>query len=133
MGAETPFSARAAPLCLDTTKRKKMEDMSNENNTQSSFLPERGTLGGAHIAITGAMANTRSEVVSIIQANGGIYDTVVKHVTDYLVEGVLRPTVVIPDGRSKKLRRAEQLQAAGGHIRIITQEDFYRLLEGEKI
>lgn len=107
--------------------------MPDGQHTQLNFAPKKNSLGGLHIALTGTLVETRPVIVSIIQANGGIYDTVVKHVTDYLVEGVLRPTVVIPDGRSKKLRRAEQLQAAGGHIRIITQEDFYRLLEGEKI
>lgn len=96
----------------------------------ASALPN--TLSGVHIAITGTLPVTRAAMISGIEACGGVYDPTVKLVTDYLIVGVLRPTMAMPDGISRKLRRAEQLRAAGGHICIVSQEDFLRLLEGEK-
>ena len=105
-----------------------------EQYEQISFFPSLTSkiLMGRHIAITGTLPVTRAEMIASIFALGGVYDPTVKLVTDYLIVGVLRPTMAMPDGISRKLRRAEQLRAAGGHICIVSQEDFLRLLEGEK-
>lgn len=91
-----------------------------------SLSPAEKTLIDAHIAITGVLPVPRRKMAEHILSYGGKYDPNVTRTTDVLLVGVLRS---VPDGISRKLRRARQLQAVGGEIRIVTLEEFQRMME----
>lgn len=96
------------------------------------FLYPNTDFLGLHFAITGILPFPRSHLIDVILANGGVYDSSVTLHTDYLILGVLRLSSAIPDGISRKLRRAEQLQARGKQIQIVQFEDFLNLWKEEK-
>ena len=48
---------------------------------------------------------------------------------DYLVVGQQDSGKVGDDGRSNKMKKAEELKAIGHHIEIIDEVDFYHALE----
>ena len=89
----------------------------------------RDACRGHRIAITGTLPITRNEMISLIETHGGTYDASVTRTTDILILGTLRPTAAIPDGISRKLRRARQIQTAGGEIMILTLDEFQRMME----
>ena len=84
---------------------------------------------GLRIAITGTLPITRAEMITLIKSHSGMYDTTVTRSTDILILGNLRPSKVIPDGISRKLRRAQQLQAACGKPKIVSFEEFEGIME----
>ena len=88
-----------------------------------------GPLSGKLIAFTGDLSIGRTTAQELAQAAGGIIRTNVSRKTDYLVVGVQDPFAVGADGMSHKERLARELIAsAQGHIQIIDEAEFFRLI-----
>lgn len=90
-------------------------------NTYESTLPETPqTLAGKTLVVTGTLAAFgRSEVEEVIRSHGGKAASSVSNNTDYVVAG------------KEPGSKLEKAQAIG--VRIINEEEFKRLLLGEKI
>lgn len=86
-------------------------------------------LAGKHIAITGFLDYTRAVVVEWIVSCGGIYVTTVSSKTDYLVVGRIKRTRNMRSEDTRKLHRAHELLASGGHIKLLSQDELLRSLE----
>lgn len=78
-------------------------------------------LRGRHVAVTGTLSLKRDEVRRILEACGATLDGAVTRRTTYLVCG--RPVAAAGGGKT-----AKQLEARRLGVRIITEDDFARML-----
>ena len=91
-------------------------------------LFQNASLMGQAVAITGRLSIPRREAIALISYSNGDYRTMVSSMTTILVVGAIQSSA--PDGLTKKLRKAEQINASDpGHILIVDQNAFYRLLD----
>jgi DNA polymerase-3 subunit epsilon len=81
------------------------------------------------ICFTGALAMVRSQAWELVGTAGGVPQDGVTKKTDFLVCGYQDLwKLAAGETKSHKLRRAEELHAAGQPIEILTERDFYRML-----
>lgn len=117
-------------------KIKKYEEDMRVRHTQikptvDSF-DEHHPLYQKKIAFTGAMDMPRGEAMQKAVNCGALLRNSISRRTDYLVCGDLLPSTSGTAAYSKKLVEAEQLNQSGeAHIEIITEQDFYNLIEAE--
>ena len=91
-----------------------------------------GPFYGKVIAFTGELALVRAQAQRLVAELGGQPANGVTRHTDILVCGY-QDLVKLSTGQSKsnKLRKAEQLHADGQPLEIITERDFFRMLDRE--
>lgn len=65
----------------------------------------------------------RQRLFELIRLFGGIVDVDVTCTTDFLIKGNIPTTK-----KRANLQKAEDLQAAGGHIQIITEDNFWKMI-----
>lgn len=87
---------------------------------------------GKVIAFTGELTIERSEAMQIAVNAGAIVRSSVSRKTDFLVVGIQDKKLVGEDGLSSKEEKAYELNNNGtGHIKIINEQDFLKLANGE--
>ncbi len=87
--------------------------------------PTEGQLAGASFVFTGALDSmARSEAQARVRAAGGTTPDAVTASTDFLVLGDADHERFVGGWRSSKLKKAEQLAAKGGRLRIISESEF---------
>lgn len=86
---------------------------------------------GKHYVFTGELEkmNRREAMQRVVNA-GGVLDKTVCRTTEYLVVGSFEYCSLIKNGKTGKLKRAEELKQKGQDIKIIDENTFYDLLEG---
>jgi DNA polymerase III epsilon subunit-like protein len=85
---------------------------------------------GKRIVFTGALAMVRRDAWRLTASAGGTPEESVTKKTDYLVCGLQDVwKLAAGETKSQKLRKAEQLHAGGQPIEILTERDFFRMLE----
>lgn len=78
---------------------------------------------------TGALAKyTRVEAAQIVVNLGGLCENGVTKRTNFLIVGDFDYSSNIKDGKSSKLKRAEQLIAKGQDLQILSEQVFYDML-----
>lgn len=96
------------------------------NNSANSVK----TLNDKTFAITGNLFElSRSDAKKIIENKGGIFKNGMSSKVNYLVVGIEDKNVVGEDGKSNKLRKAEELINKGNKIKILNEKEFLNLLE----
>lgn len=80
---------------------------------------------------TGSLSLPRIEFMQKVADVGGINNDNVTRKTDYLIVGDYR-NVNLKDGKSTKIKKAEELILQGNDILVISEEDFFDLLENKK-
>ncbi|MHC4860737.1 MAG: tetratricopeptide repeat protein [Planctomycetota bacterium] len=86
-------------------------------------------LDGKHVAITGRMASmTRREAGELIRERGGELSGSVSRRTDVLVVGQEGWPLAADGNLTVKLRRAREIEAGGGAVRILSEDEFLREL-----
>jgi DNA polymerase-3 subunit epsilon len=84
---------------------------------------------GKTVAFTGELAMVRWEAWHLVASVGGVPQDGVTKKTNFLVCGYQDIwKLAIGESKSHKLRRAEELYAAGQPLEIITERDFYRMV-----
>lgn len=79
---------------------------------------------------TGALAMfTRVEAAQIVVNLGGLCENGVTKRTNFLIVGDFDYSSNIKDGKSNKLKRAEQLIAKGQDLQILSEQVFYDMLQ----
>lgn len=88
-----------------------------------------------NFVLTGEIPNyPRKNVIEIIERNGGFHKKGVSKKTNYLIVGIEDLELVKKaDGKSTKIRAAEEHIANGIDIRIINHKDFIEFVEREKL
>ena len=89
-----------------------------------------GSLRDKTLLFTGKLSLMNREEAKLLAHEAGA-STVsgVSNKVDYLVVGQQDSGKVGDDGRSNKMKKAEELKATGHHIEIIDEVDFYLALE----
>ena len=87
-----------------------------------------GELNGKIIVFTGALSITREEAMQFAAKNGGIPNASVTTKTNYLVVGNDDYHRFKLGNKSNKMLKAEQLISKGQDLEIITEDDFFELL-----
>lgn len=127
-------------LCKEQIPRlSKMKSYENDllvRHTQIKptvdYFDEHHPLYQKKIAFTGTMDMPRGEAMQKAVNCGALLRNSISRRTDYLVCGDLLPSTSGTAAYSKKLVEAEQLNQSGeAHIEIITEQDFYNLIEAE--
>lgn len=95
----------------------------SEGDPESPFF-------GKTVVFTGQMAMVRRIAWQLVAEVGGIPTDNVTKTTDYLVCGY-QDLMKLAHGetKSRKLRRAEQLQAEGQPLEFLTEKDFFEMLQ----
>ena len=89
-----------------------------------------GSLRDKTLLFTGKLSlMNRKEAKLLAQEAGASTVSGVSNKVDYLVVGQQDSGKVGDDGRSNKMKKAEELKATGHHIEIIDEVDFYLALE----
>lgn len=84
---------------------------------------------GKHFVITGSLEKfDKSLAYECIEYFGGFEDKGVTKATDYVVVGTF-DSAHVPDGKSGKLKKAEEYKEKGLDIKIIDEHTFYDMLE----
>lgn len=91
----------------------------------------RLSVSGKKIVFTGELDLGRNEAKRIITELGGIVQSTVNQSTDYLVLGT-NVSFRTKGGKSSKQKRAEELQEKGQDIKIISADDFYKIIGFQK-
>lgn len=87
-------------------------------------------LYGKTIVFTGTLSIDRRTAMQLAVNAGAILKSSVTRKTDYLVVGVEDPSLVGADGRSKKQRDADELNASGeGYVTTLTETAFLELAQ----
>jgi DNA polymerase III epsilon subunit-like protein len=91
-----------------------------------------GPFYGQVVAFTGELALVRAQAQRLVAELGGQPANGVTRQTDFLVCGY-QDLVKLATGQAKsaKLRKAEDLHAAGQPLEIITEADFFKMLDHE--
>ena len=80
------------------------------------------------ICLTGTLCNRREDVLRMIARCGGIPTNSVTKATDILVVGLQDNRIVGESGISSKQKKATELQSKGANIRILSEVEFFDLL-----
>lgn len=84
---------------------------------------------GKHCVFTGTLEKmNRSSAMQLVVNAGGILDKSVQKSTDYLIVGGFDYCSSIKDGRSGKMKKAEQLKEKGQNIEMLDEHTFYDLI-----
>ncbi|HCF38757.1 MAG TPA: exonuclease, partial [Thermosipho africanus] len=85
---------------------------------------------GKNVVFTGELSKYgRKEAMQLVADLGGIIKSGVSGKTDYLIVGKQDETLVGADGLSKKEEKAYELIANGQDLTILSEDEFYDLLE----
>lgn len=106
----------------------------SQHLTNSQALTEpnsEGDLFSKSIVFTGELSMTRSYLEQLAMAAGLAVRPSVSSKTDYLVNGI-QTAHNIKDGISSKLKKALEIKEKGGKVQIITEQDFFDLINLEK-
>lgn len=99
---------------------------------QKSLISECNEIQNKVFVITGTLERlSRKEANDLIQLHKGIIGNSVTKNTDYLVLGSLEYCASIKGNKSIKQKRAEDLILQGFDISIISENDFYDLIEAD--
>jgi DNA polymerase-3 subunit epsilon len=120
-------------LTLDQWIEKASRKITNYHFSIKKEGNEDGPLFGECIVFTGALNIPRSEAAKIAADAGCNVNNGVNKDTTILVVGALDESKLACFTKSTKQRKAEQLIQSGKEIRILSEEDFYSLVELEKI
>jgi DNA polymerase-3 subunit epsilon len=106
----------------EPVKKEKQPDIivpdSSKTNTESIFY-------GKKVVFTGLLSSMiRREAHQIIADIGGIIATSINSNTDFLIVGQQDYRIAGEDGMSSKQKKAIKLLEKGGHIEILSEEDF---------
>ncbi|MFH0799549.1 MAG: NAD-dependent DNA ligase LigA [Pseudomonadota bacterium] len=89
---------------------------------KSAAKVQRGSLAGKSFLFTGSLESMeRSEAQKLVEEKGGDAAQSVTKTLDYLVVGA-------EGGAGSKLDKAKKLAAAGGKVKIISEDDFLRMI-----
>lgn len=108
-------------------KKAKSKLVTAQNNDFDTNHP----LYGKICVFTGALSLPRIELMQKVANVGGINNDNVTRKTDYLIVGDYRNANLKGD-KSTKIEKAEELIVKGNDILIISEEDFFDLLENKK-
>ena len=121
-------------LCLDgyrpCTMRQIYEPVKKEKQPDiivpdSSKINPESIFYGKKVVFTGMLSSMiRRDAHQIIADIGGILEKSVTKETDYLIVGQQDYRIVGEDGMSGKQEKAIKLLEEGGHIEILSEEDF---------
>lgn len=93
---------------------------------------ESGPLFGKRIVFTGELSNmSREDAFLLVLNSGGTPKETVTKKTDFVVVGNGGFVKSSKDGKSSKIRKAEQYNAAGCNIKILHEDDFFALIDAE--
>lgn len=116
--------------CFDSTVTVQSSDDADPYEDASFVVDESGPLYQKTVVFTGALSGMpRKEAEEAVAKHGGIPSANVTKSTNYLVFGYQDPTVLKGKTKSAKRIKAEKMAADGFDIQIITESDFYRLLD----
>lgn len=94
-----------------------------------SALDPDHPLYGRAVCFTGALQlYSRRDAAQIVADVGGTFSANVTKKTDLLVVGTQDLDRIGEDGASSKMRKAVELAAAGHHIEVIDEPDFFQML-----
>lgn len=95
------------------------------------YIPDENTdIYGQSFCFTGKLDQMpRKDACQIVVNMGGSLTGSVTKKTNYLVLGSTDYCNTIKDGKTTKMKKAEELQAAGGDIMIISEDVFYQMIE----
>lgn len=116
-------------------KRRTYEYSSNANNitSQVTEFDENHLLFGQHCVFTGKLEHfVRKDAMQLLANFGGIPQNGVNKDTNYLILGNLDFVNNIKDGKSSKVKKAEDLILKGQDLKIISENIFYDLI-GENL
>lgn len=88
-----------------------------------------GPLAGQTFVFTGALATPRREVAALTSSLGGHVRDIVSKDVDYLVVGLPARVHQMDNKPSNKEKTARKLLEAGGRIQIITEQEFFSIIE----
>lgn len=117
-----------------TPTQKKSSNPSSKSSKPNIFVPpdEIDMLNpffGKHFVITGSLERfDRSLAYQCIKYFGGFEDNGVTKESDYLIVGKF-DSAHVTDGKSNKLKKAEEYNDRGTDIKIIDEYTFYEMLE----
>lgn len=114
--------------------KTKTSKFSNRPNI-SSISPTTDNLDSSHVffnknfVFTGNLTTLdRKEAMQKVVDVGGVLKSSVSKSTNYLVVGIQDKTIIGSDGLSSKERRALELIESGQPIKILSEEEFIKLL-----
>lgn len=114
---------------LSELKKKKSHSKVSDITATVTEFDEAHPFYSKEIVFTGTLEKmVRREAAQIVANLGGICADTVTKKTNYLVLGNLDYCNNIKDGKSRKLKRAEQLKLAGTDIEIISENVFYDMI-----
>jgi len=88
---------------------------------------EISDIEGVHCCITGDFNyGSRSEVVSLIEDRGGVWDSSVKKCTELLIVGAKGSAAWKQGNYGSKVKKALELKGKGQRIDIVAEEDFLK-------
>lgn len=95
-----------------------------------SLFKEDHPFYNKNCVFTGALERfTRKDAAQLVCNIGGICENGVTKKTNFLIVGDFDYSANIKDGKSSKLKKAEQLILAGQDLQIISENTFYTMLE----
>jgi len=93
-------------------------------------IPEDGLLYGKTVVFTGSLSHfVRDEAAQLAVNAGAHVANNLSRKVDYLVCGMQDARVVRDGTHSMKMLKATELNASGGHIELLSEVDFYHLLQ----
>lgn len=85
---------------------------------------------GQNFVFTGTLKSMERETAcAIVEAGGGHAQASVNKYTNYLVMGVQDFSKFIDGKKSSKTKKAEELTSKGYHIKIISEDDFLKMIK----
>ena len=120
---------KATESGIDITQhRKKLR--SKDIIAKSSSFNETALLYNKVCVFTGELSIERKELMQMVADVGGKNADTVTKKTDYLIVGDYSANVNVKGGKTGKLKKAEDYILKGVDISIISEKDFFDLLNG---
>lgn len=120
-------------FCPQTTHKQSSQSGTANPTTNDIIAPANpdGRFNNLRFVLTGGMCFlTRSETKAIIEAQGGGVVSAVSNKTNYVVVGHDHWQRYQNDGvTTSKLKKALEVEAKDGQIKIIPEDTFYKLIE----
>lgn len=112
----------------DTKIHQKLPDTKETQQPENTNPNPDGAFAGKLIAFTGTLSLPRVHLEQIAMQNGFEVKSNVTKKTHYLVNGI-QTAFSVKDGLSSKFKKAIELQEAGAEILILSEQDFFDLIE----
>ncbi len=112
------------PPATQRNKKHYNEKITAEGNPEGNFF-------GEHIVFTGALKIKRKEAAKYAAQAGFTVKSALTKTTTYMVIGNLDPRNMNGNEKSSKQKKAEQYIAKGQNIKIISEKDFFNLINFE--